>query len=113
MCKIGIKFEVRNGTMSQVDGYFWLIKHYNYNNRPIYYNYDNKFKIDLHLYYGKINIPGKGHGWIVDYEVGWINIAPPILFHESKQEIQCPENIGSKWQTKHEIDLPDVQASCI
>ena len=112
-CNLGIKFSARNGSTPVIQGNYWLIRHYNYNSRPIYYNYDNNLRKDLHLYFGTINVHGKGKGWIVDHDFGWMNESPPILFHEVTEVSMCPENVGENWQTKSRKYLPEVKADCL
>ena len=62
---------------------------------------------DLYLYFGTINIHERIRGWIVDYDFGWMNDAPPILFSQSYNESRCPEIVGKKWS------IPNVYALCI
>ena len=112
-CKLGIKFNAGNWSVPGIEGYFWLIKHYNYNNRPIYYNYQNSLKNDLYLYFGTINVSGKRKGWIVDHDFGWMNEAPPIVFHETTENLECPEDVGANWETKYNKNLPGVKANCL
>ena len=106
-CELGIQFETTSGSIPLLDGYFWLIKHYNYNNRPIYYSQSNVRNKDLYLYFGTINIHEKQKGWIVDHAFGWMNDALPMLFSQSYAESKCPEVVGKKWS------LPNIHAICI
>ena len=112
-CKLGIQFSTGNWSLPGIEGNFWLIKHYNYNNRPIYYNYENNLKNDLYLYFGTITGSGKRKGWIVDHDFGWMNEAPPIVFHETTENLECPEDVGANWQTKYIKNLSGVKANCL
>ena len=112
-CEFGIKFRGLTNSISGIQGDFWLIKHYNYNNRPIYYNHDNSLKRDLHLYFGSINVNGRDRGWIIDHDFGWPYKSSPILFHETNDVSKCPENVGKNWQTKYKKYLSNVEATCI
>ena len=112
-CELGIKFSSKDQLIPGTEGNFWLIKHYNYNNRPIYYNYDTSSKRDLYLYFGSINVYGKEKGWIIDHDFGWLNESPPILFHETTDDLTCPENVGMNWENKNKRYLLGVEAICL
>ena len=78
-CKIGIKLDVRNGTVLGISGIYWLLRHYNYNNKPVYYRsgacsiLSICHEKELHLYYGNIDgVSGrKRNGWQIHSEFGW------------------------------------------
>ena len=114
-CKLGITIRVKNGGAleSGVEGQYLLVKHYNYNNKPVYYNSGTNIHKELHLYFGNItSIPGNEKGWIVQHEVGFMNDSPK-LFHTTNDESTCPENVGTNWQTKRQKGLPDLEVVCL
>ena len=114
-CKIGLKLDVRNGTVGGVAGIYWLLRHYNYNNRPVYYRSGTLLQQELHLFYGNLHgvAGGKRNGWQIHFEFGWEDHTPPILFHDTEDKTECPEDIGTNWHTTGRMDLPDIDATCI
>ena len=120
-CKIGIKIDVRNGTVLGISGIYWLLRHYNYNNKPVYYRsgacsiLSICHEKELHLYYGNIDgVSGrKRNGWQIQSEFGWEDNTPPILFHDTDDKTKCPEDVGFNWHTIGRMDLPDVEATCL
>ena len=120
-CKIGIKLDVRNGTVLGISGIYWLLRHYNYNNKPVYYRsgacsiLSICHEKELHLYYGNIDgVSGrKRNGWQIQSEFGWEDNTPPILFHDTNDKTKCPEDVGFNWHTIGRMDLPDVEVTCL
>ena len=114
-CKIGIKLDVTNGTVLGVSGIYWLLRHYNYNNKPVYYRSGTVLQKELHLYYGNIDgVSGrKRNGWQIHSEFGWEDNTPPILFHYTDDKTMCPEDVAANWHTIGRTDLPDIEATCL
>ena len=116
-CKNGIKIQrkdpIKTALPKGVIGKYWLVRHYNYHGKPVYYvpgNGDNK---ELHLYFGEINNMPRTNGWVVNYEFGLIYNNPAIIFHDSDDDNICPEIVGPHWHTQDDRDIPDVTVTCL
>ena len=113
-CKLGLKISFKKGTVDGVAGNYYLIRHYNYNNKPVYYNPGLSLNKALHLYFGNINgIPGKEKGWMIQHEFGYLRDSLPLLFHDTDDITKCPEAVGLKWYTKKNSELQDVEIRCM
>ena len=114
-CKIGIKISSKFATLLNqgVVGTYWLVRHYNYNSRPVYNKPANGDQKELFLYYGEIDNKPRNNGWIVNYEFGMIYNSPAMLFHHTDEDSICPEAQGLHWQTTKLGEIPDIKFTCL
>ena len=114
-CKLGIRISSKNVTLLQegVVGKYWLVRHYNYNSRPVYHKPSNGDQKELHLYFGEIDNISRNNGWIVSYEFGLIYDSPAILYHYTDDGSICPEADGLNWRTTQLGDVPDIKVTCL
>ena len=95
-----------------VIGAYLHLRHYNYNDHPVYYKSENGKK-DLYLYYGPLNNePGAEEGWLIHSQFGLTSDSIK-LFHATTNSGVCPENVGLHWHTMHQRDIQDVKVKCL
>ena len=104
-----------NALDKSIQGAYLHLRHYNYNNRPVYYKSSRDAESrDMYLYFGSINnIPGDdSKGWIIHPSFGLLN-EPPELYYLTQNETTCPEDIGQHWNTKEQTDVVAIKVKCL